>query len=199
MNYDVDIDLIKDYNTHNKKLDIKKSALFIIEMQETFRTDMGLISNKQVDNVRALISFANENKMPIIFVRHNDSSVDSQNMIDWWGDKIEKGSKGWQIIDELDTSEHIVIDKSQYSAFYNTNLGEVLKGKSIENIIICGLMANCCCETAARDAFMRGYNVVFVNDAVATINADLHLATIKNIAFGFGSVVDTKNINDRFI
>lgn len=199
MKYEVNLDLISEYNVRNQQFDSKKSALIVIEMQETFRTDMEMISDKQIKNVQSLIEFAENNQMPIIFVRHNDSSDNSQNMIDWWGDKLEKGSKAWEIIPELDTSKHIIIDKSQYSAFYNTNLDDILKERSIDNVIICGLMTNCCCETAARDAFMRGYNVVFVNDATATLNADLHLSAIKNISFGFGSVVDTKDVNKRFV
>ena len=198
MNYEIDINSIQEYNNRNQIFDGSKTALIVIEMQETFRSDMGLMSDKQIDNVKSLISFANDNKMPIIFVRHNDSSENSQNMINWWGDKLEKGSSGWEIIPEFDTSNYEVIDKSQYSAFYDTNLDKILQEKLINNVIICGLMTNCCCETAARDAFMRGYNVIFVNDATATINADLHLSAIKNISFGFGSVINTQDINVRF-
>ena len=64
--------------------------------------------------------------------------------------------------------------------------------------MICGVMTNCCCETTARDAFMRGFNVVFVSDATATTSADLHLSAIKNIAFGFGDVINTQNVSTRF-
>lgn len=191
MNYEVNLEQINDYNTHKSDINIQHAALLVIEMQETFRSDLKLISNKQINNVSSLIKFAESNKMPIIFVRHNDSSNTSENMIKWWGDKLEYGSKAWEIIPEYDVTGKIVIDKSQYSAFYNTNLDAILKAKNITDVVISGLMTNCCCETAARDAFMRGYNVFFVNDATATINADLHLSAVKNIAFGFGSVVNT--------
>lgn len=196
MNYEVNLNLISDYNTHKQKVSATGTALLVIEMQEAFRSEMKLISNKQIQNIKHLISFANKHQMPIIFVRHNDSSESSKNMINWWGEKLEKGSKGWEIIPEIDTTDCTIIDKSQYSAFYDTNLDQILKDKSIHNIIICGLMTNCCCETAARDAFMHGYNVVFVNDATATINEDLHLSAIKNISFGFGHVINTDSINE---
>jgi nicotinamidase-related amidase len=194
MNYEVDISLIKEYNTHPLDINKEKAALLVIEMQETFRTDMGLISDKQITNVKKLIEFSETNKMPIVFVRHNDSSSDSINMISWWADKLEKGSAGWQMIPEIDTTNHIILDKSQYSSFYQTGLNKILKAHDVKDLIICGLMTNCCCETAARDAFMHGYNVFFVNDATATINADLHLAAIKNISFGFGVVANTNDI-----
>ncbi|MBP9743214.1 MAG: isochorismatase family protein [Burkholderiales bacterium] len=195
MNYQINLDDVCEYNTHPSPLNLKKSALLIIEMQEVFRTDLGLISQKQIKNINNLINFANLHGIKIIYVRHNDSSEDSNHMIKWWrGDKIDIGSEGWQIIKEFDTEGYIIIDKSQYSAFFGTNLDEILKSHNITDLIISGVMTNCCCETAARDAFMRGYNVFFVNDATATINAELHLAAIKNLAFGFANVVNTNTL-----
>lgn len=194
MNYDVNLNDIKEYNTHNGSLNHKSAALLVIEMQEIFRSTMGLISEKQISNVKKLIQFANLHNMEIIYVRHNDSSKNSEHMIKWWGgDRIEHGSDGWQIIKELDVSASSIIDKSQYSAFFGTNLDEILKSKKITDVIISGVMTNCCCETAARDAFMRGYNVFFINDATATINQELHLSAIRNLAFGFASIINTEN------
>lgn len=195
MNYEINLNDILEYNTHKNKLNKNKAALLVIEMQEVFRSTMGLISEKQINNINALIEFAGKNGIMVIYVRHNDSSNHSDHMIQWWGgDKIEYNSDGWQIIKELDVTNNIIIDKSQYSAFYNTKLHEILQEKGITDVIISGVMTNCCCETAARDAFMRGYKVFFVNDATATINQELHLATIKNLAFGFAQVIDTKEL-----
>jgi nicotinamidase-related amidase len=195
VNYNINLDDIKEYNTHNNTFNKKSAALLVIEMQEIFRSTMGLISEKQISNVKELINFSNQHNIEVIYVRHNDSSQDSQHMIQWWcGDKIEYGSDGWQIIKELDATNKIIIDKSQYSAFFNTNLDEILKSKNITDIIITGVMTNCCCETAARDAFMRGYNVFFINDATATINEELHLAAIKNLAFGFANISNTGDL-----
>lgn len=194
MNYEINLGDIQEYNTHRHQL-TASTALLIIEMQETFRSDMQMISEKQIDNVKTLIKFATNNKFLPIYIRHNDSSDASKHMIDWWsGDKLEKGSAGWQIIPELNTDNQLIIDKSQYSAFYGTDLEQILKSNQISNVIICGVMTNCCCETAARDSFMRGYNVIFVSDATATINQELHMAAIKNLAFGFAQIINTQDL-----
>jgi nicotinamidase-related amidase len=193
MNYEINLADIKDYNTHNPKLNKATAALLIIEMQNVFKGE--LISTKQIQNVQKLIDFADNNSIKKIFVRHNDSSNTSTNMIEWWGgDQLIKGSKEWEIIDEINTKDEIIIDKSQYSAFHGTDLDAILKQSGITDIIICGVMTNCCCETATRDAFMRGYKVFFISDATGTINAELHLAAIKNISFGFAPVLNTSDI-----
>ncbi|WP_119327740.1 isochorismatase family protein [Cysteiniphilum halobium] len=190
MNYDVDLCVANEYNSSENTINTASAALLIIEMQNVFKGE--IISGKQISNVKKLIKFAEDKKMKKIFVRHNDSSDTSNNMIAWWGgDQIIKGSKEWEIMDEFDASNDIIVDKSQYSAFYQTNLEDILKENKITDLIVCGVMTNCCCETTTRDAFMRGYNVFFINDATGTINSELHEAAIKNISFGFARVLNT--------
>ena len=50
-------------------------------------------------------------------------------------------------------------------------------------------MTNLCCETTARDAFMRGFRVYFLLDGTATCTEEYHLATLKNLAYGFAYIV----------
>jgi len=57
-----------------------------------------------------------------------------------------------------------------------------------------GVPKTCCCETTARDAFIRDYRVFFVGDATATVNDELHLASLKNLGFGFAPVVSTDQV-----
>ena len=195
MKYNIDLNQIKEYNTHQLKINPKRAALLVIEMQKVFLTDMGIISDRQMDNIQKIISAAEEAGTKVIYVRHNDSSEISKSMVNWWdGDKIEKDSDGWQMIDGFNVNGKTVIDKNQYSAFFKTNLDEVLKAANVEDVIITGVMTNCCCETTARDAFMNGYRVFFINDATATTNEELHLATLKNMAFGFACVQNTQDL-----
>lgn len=98
------------------------------------------------------------------------------------------------MIDGFNITNRTVIDKNQYSAFFKTNLDEILKANHIEDVIITGVMTNCCCETTAREAFMYGYRVFFINDATSTFNEELHLATLKNLSFGFARVQNTQNL-----
>jgi len=55
-------------------------------------------------------------------------------------------------------------------------------------------MTNLCCETKARDAFMRDFRVFFVADATATLYMELHLASLRNLAYGFAHIMDTEKI-----
>jgi bifunctional isochorismate lyase/aryl carrier protein len=46
-------------------------------------------------------------------------------------------------------------------------------------------MTNICCETTARSAFVRGFEVFFAIDGTATYSEEHHLATIMNFSYGF--------------
>ncbi|MBA2650466.1 MAG: isochorismatase family protein [Legionella sp.] len=195
MNYTVNLEKIDEYNTHKLVVNPKRTALLVIEMQNVFRNDLNLISDKQLNNIKAIIEASEKAGVNIIYVRHNDSSEISRSMVNWWnGDKIEYGSEGWKMIDGFDTNNKIIIDKNQYSAFFKTELDDVLQANNIEDVMIVGVMTNCCCETTARDAFMYGYRVFFISDATSTFSEDLHIAALKNLSFGFACVQDTQDI-----
>jgi isochorismate hydrolase len=55
-------------------------------------------------------------------------------------------------------------------------------------------MTHLCCETSARSAFMRGFEVFFPIDGTATYNRDFHLATLRNLAHGFATMTTVREL-----
>jgi ureidoacrylate peracid hydrolase len=90
-----------------------------------------------------------------------------------------------------------VIFKHRYSAFYNTDLETVLRGLQVDQLVISGIMTNMCCESTARDAYFRDLRVFFLADGTGSINEEMHLASLLNLAFGFAWVTDTDSIVTR--
>jgi nicotinamidase-related amidase len=110
---------------------------------------------------------------------------------------ISQGSHDWQLIRELqplaDPSTDILVDdKTRYDAFLYTTLDEKLKALGVGRVFVVGCMTNLCCETTARSAFNRDYDVYFVNDANATSSAKMHAASVLNLEFGFAKIVTVK-------
>lgn len=149
-------------------------------------------------NVCSLIEPAGKAGIPVIYTRHGHHNIreDGGMLASWWnGDLIEYGSEDWRLMDNVAPgSDETVIDKMRYSAFYNTGLEDMLDSKGVEDVIITGVMTNCCCETTARDAFMRDFRVFFASDATATANDDLHVSSLKNLAFAFAYVMSTEQL-----
>jgi isochorismate hydrolase len=64
----------------------------------------------------------------------------------------------------------------------------VLRCLKVEDVVVSGTMTNMCCESTARDAYYRDYRVFFPADGTGSINEEMHVASLLNLAFGFAYV-----------
>jgi nicotinamidase-related amidase len=88
----------------------------------------------------------------------------------------------------------IVITKRQWGAFYGTQLDLQLRRRGIRTIVIGGIATNFGVESTARDAFERGYALVFVEDAMAGLTGEAHSFAIKTIFPRLGRVRSTEDV-----
>lgn len=161
-----------------------QTVLLVIDLQNYFRK----IAQPVLGNILKVIRFCRMRKIPIIFTQHGhtDPSSDGGVLGEWWGELILAGSEEWQLLPEIVVCEgDLILPKKRYSAFFETDLDQRLRTRGVKDVIIAGVMTNLCCETTARDAFMRDYHVFLLIDGTATRKEDLHLATLKNLGFGF--------------
>lgn len=185
---------IRKYNIRRARPKPGKCALLVIDMQEYFRG----VAEPMLPELLGLISSFREGGVPVMFTRHGhrDQRTDGGMLRRWWGDLIRYGSPEWELLPELRRARgEPVIDKNRYSAFFGTRLDERLRRAGVEDLVVCGVLTNCCCETTARDAFVRDYRVFFAADATAATDEELHLAALKNLAFGFAHVVRARDLS----
>jgi nicotinamidase-related amidase len=84
-----------------------------------------------------------------------------------------------ELVPQLGIKEtDIVVTKRQWGAFYGTDLELHLRRRCIRTIVLCGISTNIGVESTARDAYERGFDQVFVEDACAALNAEAHKASI---------------------
>ncbi len=176
------------------------SALLVIDMQEFFLNEKShafiFASKAIISNVNDLIEAFRRCNLPVIFTRHSYKENEEPGIMGkWWGDVIRENDPHSKIIHSLaPKEEEVILRKTRYSAFYNTELEDILKRQSIESLVITGVMTHLCCETTAREAFMRDYEVYFVVDGTATQNEELHLSSLKTLSNGFAIPVTTNEI-----
>jgi isochorismate hydrolase len=175
---------LEPYRKRKVEIDSRHAALLVIDIQNYFHQ----IVQPILKNLLKVIQFCRREDVPIIFTQHGhtDDPSDSGALGEWWGQVILHGTKDWKFLPEMTIEpKDIVLPKKRYSAFYETDLEKILRLKGTQDLIISGVMTNLCCETTARDAFMRDYRVFFLIDGTATGKDDHHLATLKNLGFGF--------------
>lgn len=172
------------YRERKATIHIEHTALLAIDLQIYFYRFIQPV----LKNIQRVVQSCREKAIPIIFTQHGhtDVTLDGGALREWWGQVILYGTKDWRFIPEVDIdSGDTIIQKKRYSAFYETELEKILREKGIQDLIITGVMTNLCCETTARDAFMRDFRVFFLIDGTATGKEDHHLATLKNLGYGF--------------
>jgi nicotinamidase-related amidase len=84
--------------------------------------------------------------------------------------------------------------KHSYSGFHQTPLESVLRSLGISTIVIAGTMTNYCCGATAREAFWRGFDVVFGSDINSTDDPELHDAEIRTLRRGFARIATAAEI-----
>jgi nicotinamidase-related amidase len=92
----------------------------------------------------------------------------------------------------------IVILKRQWGAFYGTELDLQLRRRGISTLILCGVATEVGVESTARDAFERGYEQIFAEDAMSARTAESHTHTTTRIFPRIGRVRRTEDIVAAF-
>jgi len=184
---------LKPYRERKALVNPNHAALLVIDMQNYFHQ----IVQPILDNIQKVIQASRRKNIPVIFTQHGhtDAASDGGTLGEWWGQVILEGTKDWKFIPEMKIeSKDIILPKKRYSAFYETDLEKILRSKGIQDLILSGVMTNLCCETTARDAFMRDYRVFFLIDGTSTGKEDHHLATLKNLGYGFAYLITCEEL-----
>jgi len=198
------LERIRPYNQHEMQLNVAASALIVIDMQRFFLeaasptfTCGGVAI---LPTVKRVIDAYRQANRPVIFTQHvhHPGDLDCGIMGWWWRGKCLEGSPESEVHADLaPMSGEKVVSKHRYSAFYNTDLETVLRCLKVEDVVVTGIMTNICCESTARDAYYRDYRVFFLADGTGSINEEMHLASLLNLAFGFAYVITSDAIVDR--
>ena len=192
---------IEPFNQHRMQLNKEKSALLVIDMQKFFLdsasptfTCGGLAI---LPTLQRLVQAFREANRPVIYTCHvhHPDRIDAGIMEWWWDGMCVEGSAESKVHDDIAslTNEKMIF-KHRYSAFYNTDLETVLRCLKVEDLVISGVMTNLCCESTARDAYYRDYRVFFLADGTGSINEEMHLASLLNLAFGFAFVTTADGV-----
>lgn len=196
-------DLLNRISKFRRKVSfcISRPALIVLDMQRYFLSEEShafIPSAKAIiKNVKTLQTTFLEKGLTVVQTKHINTNDDAKQMKRWWNDIIRPEHPLSNIIDELKDERVMILEKSQYDAFYETDLEKMLKERDVDQIIISGVMTHLCCETTARSAFVRGFEVIFPLDATATYNREFHISSIQSLSHGFAVITRTEDVIKR--
>jgi nicotinamidase-related amidase len=135
----------------------------------------------------------------VVFTRHCHRGPHDLGMLGrFYSDYIRCGEPDSEIVSDLSPlAGEAVLRKTTYDAFHGTGLDGRLRRQGIGQVLVTGVLTHLCCETSARSAFVRGYEVFVAADAVASSDEELHLAALLVLADGVGTVLSTREIEEQ--
>jgi len=194
------------------RLDPKRTALVVIDMQKAFCNPGGVLAVETarsiVPNVNRLAESLRAAGGPVFWIQMKIESearwpvylgdiVSRREPIDRILRDLAPSSEGIELWPELDVkASDTVLAKDRFSAFLPRacKLMENLEAKGVDTVIIAGTLTNVCSESSARDAAMHDYKVILAADANAARNEAAHIRSLEAIAEFFGDVRSTAEI-----
>jgi len=164
-------------------------ALLVLDMQDYFLQPESHAfvpsAPALIPGIQQLIRIFRQKGYPVIFTQHVNTPENAGMMSEWWRDLITAEHPRAGLSTDFEIGDSPVIQKSQYDAFWGTELNALLASQGCTDVVITGVMTHLCCETTARAAFMHGYRVWFPVDGTATYHLDFHQSTLTTLAHGF--------------
>jgi ureidoacrylate peracid hydrolase len=184
------------------KLDINRTALIVVDMQNTFCKKGGLFDylgqldepkvTRIIDRDKKIIKVCRSRGIKIIYLRmgyrpdlSNAGGPESPNYTKELGVAAMRrhpelkgkfliiGNWDWQIIEELKPQPgEMVVDKQRYSGFVNTELDPILRTYNIKYLLFIGLATNVCVDSTLRDAYFHEYFPILISDGCGNIGPE---------------------------
>jgi nicotinamidase-related amidase len=172
-----------------------KQALLVIDVQNEYFSGHLPVTYPldSLQNILKVMDHAKTCSIPVILIQHSNPPD---------APAFARNSEGWRLHDAVaGRGGDLLIEKKLPGSFTGTGLEEYIRSQGIDTLVISGYMTQMCCDTTARQAFHRGYTVIFLSDATGTLSIsndagsvtdqDLHTAILVTQAMRFSTVMTT--------
>jgi len=186
------------------EFDPARTALVVVDMQNGFCHPDGSLyapnSEAAIDPCVEMIERARDAGANVVFTRdvHPPEQFDDAHYydeFDRWGEHVLEGSWEAELVEELDPDEdELVVVKHTYDAFHETQLDGWLDAHGVDDLVICGTLANVCVLHTAGSAGLRDFRPVLVEDAIGCIEEAHREYALEHADWLFGEVTDRGTI-----
>ena len=164
--------------------DPKKSAVVLVDMARDFIEEGGFIANAGGEDYRerargivpplqTLVAAARAAGAKVVY--STDAHTPDDLEMRKWPPHSMKGTEWAEIIPDLAPQEgDLIIPKTTYSGFQSSDMESQLRARGIDTLYITGLHTDCCCRHTSGDAFQKGFDLVWVTDALQAFTQEGH-------------------------
>ena len=170
----------------------RRCALIVIDLLEDYfdgnlwsRSQIPELRNHLVETTNELVRAFRDADQPIVWVRQEfepDLSDAYPHMKSKGLRYTVRDTPGAQLLHELDVqARDRVIVKKRFSAFFNTDLSELLGKLNASRLFLAGITSSWCLRSTAVDAYQLGYEIVLVDECISGFTQDAHEAAMSEM------------------
>lgn len=192
-----------------------KTALLIVDVQNDYAHPDGYLgrrlgagiqeARKILPPLRRVIDTCKLSNVLVVWIQSIRTDEDCERarhkitpprFNDGWLGGPKKDSFGSQIVEEIRpmSSDDLIVQKWRNSAFYRTDLEEILKSRNIDTLLMTGIATNVCVESTFRDAYFRDFDIVLVKDCCFSHSREEHLGAIRRVENSYGAVAESEEV-----
>ena len=207
---------------------VSQTAVIVIDMQNAYASPGGYLdlagfdisgAAKVITEIKGVLETARAAGMPVIYFQngwdadyveaggpgspnfHKSNALKTMRARpELQGQLLAKGTWDYELVDELKPQAgEIVLHKTRYSGFFNSQLDSTLRSRNIRNIVVVGIATNVCVESTLRDGFFLEYFGIVLEDATHQAGPEfVQQAAIYNIEKFFGWVSSVADFKGAF-
>jgi nicotinamidase-related amidase len=164
----------------------------IIDMQVDFFAHE-LLAKRRAElaaSTNALVAAARKAAVPVVWVKQEFSPDLSDATLEVRRGNIAvviAGMPGASLLPEvaIHASDHVIV-KKRYSAFFGTDLDDLLARLGCNQLIVAGVNTHACIRTTVIDAYQRDYEIILASDCIASHDKEHHDITWRYMDGKFG-------------
>lgn len=166
-----------------------RSAVLVIDMANDFVYPKGVIAEAGgpdyqaraqaiIPRLHQLLEAARREDVLVVYATDAHQPHDTE--LRKWPPHAMKGTWQAEIVPALKPGPaDVVLEKNTYSPFASTELENILRSRGITRLYVTGLHTDCCARHASGDAFQKGFDLVWVTDALQAFTDDAHRAGLE--------------------
>lgn len=178
------------------------SAIVVIDLANDFVFPGGVIADAGGADYQAraqailptlarLLDAARHAGVTVVYATDAHTPADSE--LAKWPPHAMKGTWQAEIVPAIAPKPgDLVIEKTTYSPFVCTGIDAELKQRGITTLYVTGLHTDCCARHTSGDAFQRGYDLVWVTDALQAFTDEAHRQGLEYFKAWYARDVDAQ-------
>lgn len=210
------------------RLAVDETAVVVVDMQNAYASPNGYLdlagfdisgAKAAITAIQDVVTVARGAGVPVIFFQngwdsdyveaggpgspnwHKSNALKTmRKRPELQGKLLAKGGWDYALVDDLQPKPgDIIVPKTRYSGFFNSQFDSILRARGIRNLVFCGIATNVCVESTLRDGFHLEYFGVMLEDATHQAGPDyIQKASVFNIETFFGWVSSASDFRRAF-